>query len=290
MTTGTAPPPALRPGTSERRGSPAVAIGNEVVKGLLHGWSERWQIVFETAMFAAMLLLFAALLGQGDAIIAGRFDWQLDPGRTAWLLVGFGAFTFHYLQTQKLFWRLLGEIQADTLEQVYLSPLPSWIVAAAGRIVANVVETTFVVAALYAAVRITVPLPLTWSADALIPLTGLVTAAVGYSLVVGGLTLRWKRIEILNDGLHIVVLFLGGGMVALDRLPHWMAAIGRLLPITHPIEGLRTTLVDDAPLTAYGDGGLVWLTLTAAGWLLLGAVAFHRGDRSARRNGSLTRY
>lgn len=96
--------PTLEPEPRERRGSPAVAIGNEVVKGLLHGWAERWQIVFETAMFAAMLLLFAALLGQGDAILEGRFVWRLDPQRTSWLLVGFGAFTFHYLQTQKPFW------------------------------------------------------------------------------------------------------------------------------------------------------------------------------------------
>lgn len=282
--------PTLAPDRHEPRGSSAVALGNEVAKGLLHGWAERWQIVFETAMFVAMLLLVAALLGQGDAIVDGRFTWRLDPQRTAWLLVGFGAFTFHYLQTQKLFWRLLGEIQTGTLEQVYLSPLPTWVVAAAGRVVANVVETIFVVAALYAGVRLAVPLPITASLEAVIPLLGLVAAAVGYSLVIGGLTLRWKRIEVLNDGLHMVVLFLGGVMAPLDLLPGWMAAIGRTLPITHPIEGLRTTLIDAAALTRFGDGGLVWISATAAGWLLIGAIAFHRGDRTARRNGTLTRY
>lgn len=280
----------VAPDRREPPSSSAVAIGNEVVKGLLHGWAERWQIVFETAMFVAMLLLVGALLGQGDAIVDGRFTWRLDPQRTAWLLVGFGAFTFHYLQTQKLFWRILGEIQTGTLEQVYLSPLPTWVVAAAGRVVANVVETIFVVAALYAGVRLAVPLPITASLEAVIPLLGLVAAAVGYSLVIGGLTLRWKRIEVLNDGLHMVVLFLGGVMAPLDLLPGWMAAIGRTLPVTHPIEGLRTTLIDAATLTRFGDGGLMWISATAAGWLLIGAIAFHRGDRTARRNGTLTRY
>lgn len=282
-------PPTLDTSRPMRR-SPTVAIGNEVVKGLLHGWAERWQITFETAMFAAMLLLFAALLGQGEAIVEGRFVWALDPERTAWLLVGFAGFTFHYLQTQKLFWRLLGEIQAGTLEQVYLSPLPSWAVAAAGRVVANVVETAFVVAALYTAVRLAVPLTLTWSLDASIPLAGLVTAAVGYSLFIGGLTLRWKRIEVLNDGLHMIVLFLGGAMLPLDRIPAWMATIGRYLPITHPIEGLRLTLIDARDLAMYGDGGLAWLAATAVGWLLLGAISFHLGDRAARRNSTLSRY
>jgi ABC-2 type transport system permease protein len=289
MTTPTASPIATSTHSVPRRNLP-VAIGNEVVKGLLHGWAERWQIAFETVMFAAMVLLFAALVGQGDAIVAGDFTWRLHPGRTAWLLVGFGAFTFHYLQTQKLFWRVLGEIQTGTIEQVYLSPLPSWLVAAAGRVVANVAETTFVVAALYAVVRLVVPLHLTVSLDALVPLAGMVTAAVGYSLFVGGLTLRFKRIEVLNDGLHMVVLFLGGAMVPLDRLPGWMAVVGRLLPITHPIEGLRTTLVDAGDLTTFGDGGLLWIVVTAAGWLVLGAYAFHRGDRAARRDGTLNRY
>lgn len=289
MTTSTASPTPI----GNRMASPrrvSVAIGNEVVKGLLHGWAERWQIAFETAAFAAMALLFAALLGQGDTIVAGEFTWQFDPERTAWLLVGFAAFTFHYLQTQKLFWRVLGEIQTGTIEQVYLSPLPSWVVAAAGRVVANVVETAFVVAALYGVVRLAVPLPLTVSLDALVPLTGLVLAAVGYSLFVGGLTLRFKRIEVLSDGLHMVVFFLGGALVPLDRLPGWMAAIGRILPVTHPIEGMRTTLVDAGNLTTFGDGGLLWIAVTAAGWLLLGAYAFHRGDRAARHDGTLNRY
>lgn len=289
MTTSTASSTPIGNRTAPPR-RVSVAIGNEVVKGLLHGWAERWQIAFETAAFAAMALLFAALLGQGDTIVADDFAWRLDPERTAWLLVGFGAFTFHYLQTQKLFWRVLGEIQTGTIEQVYLSPLPSWVVAAAGRVVANVVETTLVVAALYGVVRLAVPLPLTVSLDALVPLTGLVLAAVGYSLFVGGLTLRFKRIEVLSDGLHMVVFFLGGALVPLDRLPGWMAAIGRILPVTHPIEGMRTTMVDAGNLTAFGDGGLLWVAVTATGWLLLGAYAFHRGDRTARRDGSLNRY
>jgi ABC-2 type transport system permease protein len=283
--------PAGVPAQDRRpRSRPAVAVVNEVVKGLLHGWAERWQIVFETAMFAAMLLLFAAVLGQGQAIARGRFEWALHPGPTAWLLLGFAGFTLHFLQTQKLFWRLLGEIQAGTLEQVYLSPLPSWLVAAAGRVAANLVESAFVVAALYAAVRLAVPVTLTWTPAALLPLTGLVAGAVGYSLMIGGLTLRWKRLEVLNDGLHTVVLFLGGVLVPLDQLPGWMAAVGRLLPVTHPIAGLRTTLLDESELATGGDGGLLWIAATATAWLVLGVVAFRLGDRAARRDGTLGRY
>lgn len=271
-------------------GRTVVAVGNEVHKGLVHGWAERQQIALELVMFVAMFLLFAALVGQGEAIVTGRFDWSFEPARTAWLFVGFSAFSFHYLQTQKLFWRLLGEIQTGTLDQVYLSPLPSWVIAAAGRVAASVAETTVVIAVLYAATRLAVPIVLHWHPDALAALAGLVVASVGYSLAIGGLTLRFKRLEILNDGLHMLVLFLGGALVPLSQLPGWMAAVGRLLPITHPIEALRLTLVDGHGLSLTGDGGLLWLAATASGWLLAGIAAFHLGDAAARRNGTLTRY
>jgi hypothetical protein len=60
-----------------------------------------------------------------------------------------------YFQAVKLFWRLLGEIQSGTLEQV---PAASWLVAAAGRVVAALIETLIVVAAIYSTVSAFVPL------------------------------------------------------------------------------------------------------------------------------------
>ncbi len=284
MTT-TDPPTTIGP----RVGRAAVAIVNEVRKGLVHGWAERRQILMELGMFVPMFLLFAGLFGRGEAIIEGRFEWTLAPEPTTWLFVGFASFMFFYLQAQKLFWRLLGEIQTGTLEQVYLSPLPSWLVAAAGRVVASVIETLVVVVALYASVRLLVDMELMWHPHTIMAVVALVVAGVGYALAIGGLALRWKRTEVVNDGLHVIVLFAGGALVPLAELPTWLAAFGRVLPITHPVAALRTTLVDGAALPPTGDGGMLWLVVGAVGWLVLGATAFHAGDRAARRDGTLTR-
>src|SRR5919106_787510 len=239
-----------------------VAVGNEVDKGLRFGWAERKQIVLELTMFVPLFLLFAALAGQGDAIVAGRFAWVFDERRTAWLLVGWVLGMFFYLQAQKFFWRQLGEIQAGTLEQVYLSPLPWWLLAAVGRVVASILETVVVVGTLYAVVALTI----------------------------GGLTLLWKRIEVLNDTLLIIVFFASGMMVALDDMPGWMAAVGRFLPVTHPIEATRSLLLDGDGLTLTGDGGLVWMAALAVGWFAAGVYAFHRAAQVVRRDGTLTRY
>jgi len=268
----------------------AVAIGNEVGKGLRFGWAERKQIGLELTMFVPLFLLFAALAGQGDAIVAGRFEWSFDERRTGWLLVGWVLGMFFYLQAQKLFWRLLGEIQTGTLEQVYLSPLPSWLVAAAGRVLAAHVETAFVVGTLYAVVALTVGVDLDWQPTIVAPVALLVVGSVGYSLFIGALTLIWKRIEMLNDLLLMVVFFTSGMMVALDDMPGWLAGIGRLLPVTHPIVAAREILIDGDGLTLGGDGGVVAMVALAAVWVAAGAVAFHLADRHARWLGTLTRY
>ena len=101
-----------------------VALGNEIRKGLLHAWSERIQILIELPMFAVFILLLGPTLGQGHQIATGHLHWSLQSGRTSVLVVWFVPFIFFYMQVVKTFWRLLGEIQTGTIEQVYLSPLP----------------------------------------------------------------------------------------------------------------------------------------------------------------------
>jgi len=111
----------------------ALIISNEVVKGLQLGWSERLQILIEMPLFVTFLLLLGCTTGAGDQILAtGHINWVLDAYRTAWLFLGMGAYTFVYLLVQKVFWRLLTEIQTGTLEQTYLSPLPPRVTSRSG--------------------------------------------------------------------------------------------------------------------------------------------------------------
>jgi ABC-2 type transport system permease protein len=78
---------------------------------------------------------------------------------------------------------------------MYLSPLPSWLLTV-GLQVASVVEAALsaLVLALLINLMVPVPIPLRWAA--LLPLVLLVLGSVGYSLILGGLTLRFKRVEV----------------------------------------------------------------------------------------------
>ena len=266
-----------------------VAVGNETVKGLRHGWSERLQILIELPLFVNFVLLLGFTVGQGTTIATtGRLDWSLDPRQAGWLLVGMVAFTYTYLHVQKLFWRLPAEIQAGTLEQTYLSPLPSWVHVVGGRVLAAIAETTVVVAVMYAVTSLAVRLGLHWRADTLIPLALLVVGAAGLALIIAGITLVWKRIQMLNDLVLLSVLFFSGAVLPLAQLPAWAKTIGTPLFMTHAVAGLRTVMVDGQPLALGGTGGLAWMLGTAAAWFIAGLLVFRLCERLAQRRGSLS--
>src|SRR5260370_20314900 len=96
------------------------------------------------------------------------------------------------MQTVKLFWRLRGEIQSGTVEQVYLCPLPSWLVVAAGRVVAALIESALVAAGTYGIVRAFGPLHYHWSASALLPLVFVIITASPRRGAPGGWSGCWS--------------------------------------------------------------------------------------------------
>jgi len=258
----------------------AVAIGNEVSKGLIDLWRGKLASFLELVLFALLFLVINFAQGRG----------AFHGVQEAPLLLGFVGYIFFHMQTNRLFWGLLGEMQSGTLEQRYLSPMPSWVLTM-GFVAASVVEAALTALLLYLLIDLVAPvtIPLHWAA--VLPLLLLVVGSVGYSLILGGLTLRFKRLEILKEMFQIGVLIFGGVLIPLDRMPSWMAAIARLLPLTPGVEALRQTLLDGVSLVSLATGGtLLWLVGSAVAYLLLGIAIFRWFGRLAKRDGALGQY
>ncbi len=269
----------------------AIALCNEIRKGLRFAWSERLQILIELPMFAVFIILLGPLLGQGGNIASGRVDWSLNSQTTSAMIVWFVPFIFFYMQVVKMFWRLLGEIQAGTLEQVYLSPLPPWLVAAAGRVAAAFLETLFVAAASYGIVSVFVRIQLHWSAAALLPAFAIMIAAVGLSLIIAGATLVYKRIEIVNDGVLMMVMIFSASALPLIQVPNWWAVASHAFPLTDGVGSLYNVMIAHRSVTsAWGIGGLVPLFTVSTAYLLAGIGTFILGERVAKNRGTLGRY
>src|SRR5690606_34944395 len=118
------------------------------------------------------------------------------------------------------------EIQSGTLEQTYLSPLPSWVHVVGGRVVAAIVETALVVAVMFGVTSVAADLDLHWRAEALLPVAMLIVGAVGLALIVAGITLVWKRIQMLNDLVLLGVMFFSGAVLPHSEMPAWAEAVG----------------------------------------------------------------
>jgi ABC-type polysaccharide/polyol phosphate export permease len=257
-----------------------TAIGNEISKGLIDLWRGKIASFLELILFGFYFLAITFALGRG----------AFHPEQVASLLIGFVGYLFFHMQTNRLFWGLLGEMQSGTLEQMYLSPLPSWLLTI-GLEVASVVEAALTAILLYLFVSLMVRVSMSWQWAAVLPLVMLVVGSVGYSLILGGLTLRFKRLEILKEMFQIVVLIFGGVFVSLARMPGWMATIARFLPLTPGVEVLRKILLDGVSLqTLANDGTLWWLVGSAAAYLTLGIVIFRWCERIAKRKGTLGQY
>ena len=276
-------PSDVLPSTVEaKRGIRAfvTAIGNEIAKGLIDLWRGKIASFLELILFGLFFLAITFALGRGT----------FHREQVAPLLLGFVGYIFFHMQTNRLFWGLLGEMQSGTLEQMYLSPLPSWLLTI-GLEVASIVEAALTAIVLYLLINLVVPvtLPLRWAA--VLPLILLVLGSVGYSLILGGLTLRFKRLEILKEVFQFIVLIFGGVFVSLDRMPGWMATLARFLPLTPGVEVLRKTLLEGVSLLALvNDGTLLWMAGSAAAYLLLGIVIFGWCERIAKREGTLGQY
>ncbi len=110
-------------------------------------------------------------------------------------------------------------------------------------------------------------------------------------MILGGLTLLFKRLEVLKDLFQTAVLIFGGVLVSLERMPGWMATIARFLPLTPGVEVLRKLLLEGISLgTLASDGTLLWLVGSAAAYLALGIVIFRWCERIAKRRGTLGQY
>jgi ABC-2 type transport system permease protein len=114
---------------------------------------------------------------------------------------------------------------------------------------------------------------------------------IGYSLIIGGMTLVWQRIQLLQEGILLPVMIFAISALPLLTVPGWFAGLGRAFPVTGAVASLYRVLIARQPAAAlWGTGGLVWLLVTAAAYLAAGILAFRLGERTARTRGTLARY
>ena len=97
-------------------------------------------------------------------------------------------------------------------------------------------------------------------------------SCTGFGLVVGAFGLRLRDVFTFSNPAYFLMLLFCGVNVPLSALPHWMAVIGRCMPLTHGIEAARA-VAHGAALSSVtglvGTEALIGACYFAAAYVLL---------------------
>jgi ABC-2 type transport system permease protein len=252
-------------------------LGNETVKGLLVTWAN-WGTLVPALAAAVVFYFFIQFLVGGGSLV---------PALYAPTLIGFVSYGLLYIVSLKTVAGTLEEMNAGTLEQVHLSPLPSWALSV-GRVAAAVVEATGLTALVSGGLVLVLGIHFSYRLDELVVLGLTIVDVAGFSLLLGALAIRVASIGAILHVLQGVVLLLNGSFVPVDVFPGWLQLVSRLLPTTLGVEVSRRILLQGWTLSAtWSDKSLPWLIVHCAVMLTLGAVLYQRSVMRALHEGRL---
>jgi ABC-2 type transport system permease protein len=126
------------------------------------------------------------------------------------------------------------------------------------------------------------------TAASILPLLGVllvtVVSCTAFGMMLGTVGLRARDVFFISNLTYFLMLLLCGVNVPLEALPDWLAAIGRMLPLTHGIAAARIV----AGGSTDGVGSLL-ITEAAIGVVYagLGYFLFRFFEKEGRRSGSL---
>jgi len=258
--------------------APRVRIaGNEAGKGLHLLWRRRAALAMGIAANAASFLVLRFFIDGGHI---------LHPLLVA-TLPGMAAAAAASIASLGASGGVAEELNAGTLEQTHLSPVPPWALAA-GRLGALALEALLVAGIL--GIGFVLGFGVHYHADpAAIPAALLTLADIaGYALLVAGLTITVASVGAIVHVLNGVILFFNGTLVPLAVFPGAIQVVAELLPTTLGVRALHDMLVDGRTLSAVWDGRILPLLLAhAVALLAIGWATYQASIRRALRDGRL---
>ena len=254
---------------------------NETHKGLLLAWNYKVDLILEVFIMGFAFIGLSFLIGGGS---------RLDETQLTASLIGYLVWYFAVKAIADMSTSLQNEMQAGTLEQMYMSPTDAGFLIL-GRSLSTLLTTT-IIAALIAVgpmllLKIRLPLAPATLPVFIITILGL----FGFGFAVGGFTLIYKQVTALSDLVQYFLVFLNGALLPVELFPPWLAFIARLLPTTQGIIVLRQVGLEGMSLAeTWQDGTLVWLIIHSAVFFILGWFIFKWCETIARKRGLLGQY
>lgn len=261
-------------------GTALLATFSETRKGLLLMWDYRFNLFMQLFMLSFIFVGISFFMGQGE----------LQPEALASTLLGYLVWFYAVGAISNMSWNLMEEMQAGTLEQMYMSPAPSSMILI-GRVLSTMISTTVMVSIVAVALMLLLGVQLPMRLEGL-PVLGITLIGLfGFGFIIGGATLLFKQVEALANLAQYVLLFLNGSLLPVDQLPPTIEAFALSLPSTQGIIVLRNVVLEGQSLVAaWNDQSLIWLTVHSVVYFVVGLIIFKWCEKRARTLGSLGHY
>lgn len=253
---------------------------NETRKGLIIMWDYKFSIM--TQLFGIFFILIGIMffVGQGS----------ITQEQVASTVIGF-IITFYAMETvSNMSWALMNEAQTGTLEQMYMSPVPTQLIIL-GRSFASLVSATvqMIIVVIITMLLFQVSLPLTLDIIPILLIT--IVGLLGFGYFVGGLTLIFKQIGPIANILQNFLLIGNGTFLPVSMMPGWLSVISLAFPSTYGIVLMRRIMLDGETLMMLAnDGSLMWLGAQSVFYFFLGWGIYQFCENIARKQGSLGQY
>ncbi|HKC18177.1 MAG TPA: ABC transporter permease, partial [Candidatus Dormibacteraeota bacterium] len=110
-------------------------------------------------------------------------------------------------------------------------------------------------------------------------------------LIIAGATLVYKRIQIINDMVLMLVMIFSASALPLIHVPDWWAGVSHLFPVTDGVGSLYNIMIAQrSASSAWSIGGVAPLLIVPTAYLFAGIGTFVLGERVAKNRGTLGRY
>ncbi len=230
------------------------------------------------SQFITFYLLFLVIFLGGQAVAPATITDSL-----AGIIVGYLLWTVAMTAFSGLSWNVTREAQWGTLEQLYMSPFGFERVMGINTIV-RVVESFLWGASILVLMVLTTGQMVHIDPITVVPLLSLAVApAIGIGFALGGVAVRFKRIENVFQIVQFVLI----GLIA---APISDVPFARWLPLAQGSAMLQSTMAEGLSLWELPTEELLVLVITGVGYLVVGFLVFRWCQRWSRRAGVMGHY
>jgi len=239
-------------------------------------------------LFTGVFVLYIFFMGlfMGAKLLAGQ---QALSGNLDGVVIGYTMWFFAMMSLNTMSTDIESEARQGTLEQVYLHA-PDYLSLLWVRALVHLSMGAGVVVVLAIAIQATTGhwLALTWEKVPLLILVVFLTVLglSGFGLVLGGMSLVFKRIGQLSALVQFSLFFLAYAELSSIPLP-WRNIVAHL-PLARGVDILKTLVNEGTAAVTTGD--ITWLTVDSVLYAVIGSAVFYLLDRVARRGGMLSHY